>query len=175
MNEADDKSARLEDALERWGDAVYRLALCRTGNSHDAEDVAQSVFLGFYEQFGNVNDPEHAKAWLLRSTMNRCKNLQNSSWARKVTRMPMDEMTKLHEEAEGSEDLAVSSESTQISRALYSLPDKQRTAIHLYYGEGYKTDEIAAMTDERPSTVRSHLRRAREKLRKTLGDEYDWT
>lgn len=173
MNEADERSVRLEEAIERWGNAVYRLALCRTGNAHDAEDIAQMVFLGFYEKFEDADNQDHAKAWLLRSTVNRCKNLRKSSWTSKVVRMPNDKIAAFHAEAD-EPNVAPRPESSPLSAALCALSEKQRTAIHLFYGEGYRTDEIAAITGERPSTVRSHLRRAREKLKKTLGDEYDW-
>lgn len=52
-----------------------------------------------------------------------------------------------------------------LAAALVRLTDKQRTAVHLFYFEGYSTDEIAAITQEKPATVRSHLRRARQALR----------
>lgn len=174
MGASDDRSARLEEALEHWGDAVYRLALCHTGSPHDAEDVAQSVFLSFYEKFECANDSEHAKAWLLRATINCCKNLKRTSWASKTTRMPAEDIAALRPGGIEADD-AFSSGQNPISDALATLSDKQRTAVHLFYGEGYKTDEIATLTGERPATVRSHLKRARERLRKILGEDYDWT
>lgn len=174
MNESDERSAQLEEAIDRWGDAVYRLALCRTGAIHDAEDVAQNVFLSFYQNFKKANDSEHAKAWLLRATINSRKNLRGSSWASKVTRMPTEDITTLQEAVDWEDD-AFPSDPRPISEALSDLPIKQRTAIHLFYGEGYKTEEIAMLTGERPATVRSHLRRARKRLEKILGEDHDWT
>ena len=50
-----------------------------------------------------------------------------------------------------------------------TLSDRQRTAVHLHYYEGYATDEIARITGERPATVRSHLHRARKALKIDLG------
>ena len=51
---------------------------------------------------------------------------------------------------------------------LATLSEAQRTAVHLFYFEGYSTDEIARITGERPATVRSHLHRARQALRLEL-------
>ena len=51
---------------------------------------------------------------------------------------------------------------------LFALPPEDRAAIHLYYYEGYSTEEIAQMTGQRPGTVRSRLSRARQKLKKLL-------
>ena len=53
---------------------------------------------------------------------------------------------------------------------LWSLPPEERAAIHLFYYEGWSTDEIAQMTGVAPGTVRSRLSRAREHLRKLLAE-----
>ena len=62
------EDAFLEDAMERYGDAVYRLALCRLGSRADAEDVYQDVFLRLLRDTTAFRDGEHLKAWLLRVT-----------------------------------------------------------------------------------------------------------
>ena len=54
---------------------------------------------------------------------------------------------------------------------LWSLPPADRAVLHLYYYEGYSTEEIARMTGQRPGTVRARLSRAREKLRRLLAEE----
>ena len=53
---------------------------------------------------------------------------------------------------------------------LFSLPPEDRAVIHLYYYEGYSTEEIARILGCRPGTVRSRLSRARDKLRKLLAE-----
>lgn len=63
------EDAFLEDAMERYGDAVYRLALCRLGSRADAEDVYQDVFLRLLRDTTAFRDGEHLKAWLLRVTL----------------------------------------------------------------------------------------------------------
>ena len=57
--------------------------------------------------------------------------------------------------------------------AVLALPAKYRTAVHLYYYEGYQTAEIAAMTGLREGTVRSRLSRARARLRELLKGEWE--
>lgn len=64
--------AFLENAMEKHGDAVYRLALCRLGSRADAEDVYQDVFLRLLRDSTEFRDSEHLKAWLLRVTL-RCR------------------------------------------------------------------------------------------------------
>ena len=55
--------------------------------------------------------------------------------------------------------------------AVLALPPKERAVIHLFYYEGYSTEEIAAITGQRPGTVRSRLSRARSRLREMLKGE----
>ena len=56
----------------------------------------------------------------------------------------------------------------EVVEAVFSLPANQRAAVHLFYYEGYSSEEIAAILGQRPGTVRSHLSRARESLRNYL-------
>ena len=72
------EDAFLEGAMERYGDAVYRLALCRLGSRADAEDVYQDVFLRLLRDTTAFRDGEHLKAWLLRVTLHCCVDLRRS-------------------------------------------------------------------------------------------------
>ena len=62
-------------AMEAYGPMVYRLALCRLQNAADAEDVYQDVFLRLLQQKLPCSDSEHTKAWLIRTTLNRCADI----------------------------------------------------------------------------------------------------
>ena len=64
-------------------------------------------------------------------------------------------------------------EESAVVEAVLALPPRERTAVHLFYYEGYSTQEIAALTGQRPGTVRSHLSRARVRLRGILEGEND--
>ena len=68
-------------AMADWGDAVYRLALGQTRSKADAEDVYQDVFMRLYGDATEFTSSEHLKAWLLRVTINRCRDLAKSNWA----------------------------------------------------------------------------------------------
>ena len=70
--------------------------------------------------------------------------------------------------AEGREDLSF------VWEAVKQLPERQRAVIHLFYREGYQTRDIARILGRNEATVRSDLRRARERLRTVLKEEYDF-
>ena len=61
-------------AMDTWGSSVYLVALGQTRSASDAQDVSQDVFLRLLTSDVPFNDEEHEKAWLLRVTVNRCRD-----------------------------------------------------------------------------------------------------
>lgn len=146
------------EAFKRYSDMVYRLAVARVKNKYDADDILQEVFLRFIKCKEKVNNEEHTKALLIRITINCSKSMLSSSWFKKTS--PLDE------------NLSVSDPSFDTLDAVVRLPQKYRTVIHLHYYMGYSVDEIAKILKTKPSTVKSQLHRARQKLKIALkGDE----
>ena len=151
----------LRDAMNAHGNTVYRLALCRMQSVPDAEDVYQDVFLRLLQQQETEEwDDEHTKAWLIRATLNRCADLHRFRLRRPV--LPLEEVP-------GMEVSDPVGEVAALWAAVASLPVKLRTVVHLHYGEGYSTEELAAMLNIPAATVRTRLYRARERLRQLLG------
>ena len=151
----------LRNAMEHHGAAVYRLALCRMQSVQDAEDVYQDVFLRLLGQEASAWDGEHLRAWLLRCTVNRCHDLH-----RFRLRRPVLALADLPETAAEADSGAA-----ELWDAVAHLPEKLRVPIHLYYAEGYSTEEIAGLLDIPAATVRTRLRRARKRLKDLLGGD----
>jgi len=149
----------LNDAMRSHGDTVYRLALCRLQNTADAEDVYQDVFLRLLEQRTEGWDGERLKAWLIRAALNRCADL--GRFRRRRGTLPLEAVP----------DLAgpVDEQTAELWDAVGRLPEKLRTAVHLFYGEGYESVEIGRLLGVPAATVRSRLRKARAELKMTLG------
>ena len=142
--------------VERWGDMVYRLALARTANVPDAEDVFQEVFLRFFRHEDRFANDEHRKAWLIRCTVNRCKSLLASPWRKRT--VPL----------ETAEEVGVEDDYREVYAAVLSLPAKYRSVIHLYYFEGLSVAEMAQTLNVPEGTVKSQLSRGRALLRDML-------
>ncbi|MCI9367440.1 MAG: sigma-70 family RNA polymerase sigma factor [Oscillospiraceae bacterium] len=142
--------------VERWGDMVYRLALARTANVPDAEDVFQEVFLRFFRHEDRFANDEHRKAWLIRCTVNRCKSLLASPWRKRT--VPL----------ETAEEVGVEDDYREVYAAVLSLPAKYRSVIHLYYFEGLSVAEMAQTLNVPEGTVKSQLSRGRALLREIL-------
>lgn len=152
---------QLEQVVHQYADTVYRLALAHMHHPADADDVFQDVFLKYAEKAPVFASEEHRRAWLIRVTLNRCRSHYRTGWRKRL--LPMEEA--VHAAAMDAHD-------PELSEALARLPAKYRTVIHLHYFENYDTNGIAALTGQRPSTVRSQLTRARNML-ETLLKECD--
>lgn len=82
--EALQSEAFMEHAIERHRGAVLRLALARTRNAADAQDVAQDVFIKLLRSATRFHDDDHLRAWLLRATHDSCIDLHRQAWRRRV-------------------------------------------------------------------------------------------
>lgn len=155
------QEAFLSRAMDRHGDAVYRLALCRLQNLADAEDVYQETFLQLFQQKNAEGwEDEHLKAWLLRVAVNKCADVGRRRKAHGC--VTLDELPEL-----SARDCFAY---VELWDAVNRLPEKQRIIFHLFYSEGYKTEEIASILKISASTVRVNLNRARKAVRKELDD-----
>ena len=148
-------------AFRKYGDMVLRAAYACCGCYAEAEDIAQDVFLHLHATPVEFEDDEHIKAWLLRVTINRCKNYRRSF---RISRtQPIDE--------ESSGMYSMDTTDIEVRELIFSLPPKYSAVIYLYYYEGYQIKEIGEILGKNPNTVNSLLQRGREKLRMELSEE----
>ena len=145
----------LEKMIEKYSNMIYRLALVRTKTKENSEDVYQEVFLRLARKMPNFESEEHEKAWLIRVTINCSKNLLNSKFLKNTTELK-------------EEIVFETKERHDIYYAVQQLPLKYRTVIHLHYYENYKINEISRILGIKENTVKSHLARAREKLKNAM-------
>ncbi len=175
-----------QSVITAYADMVYRLAYAMMRDRSDADDIFQEVFLRFIRRGPVFHSPEHARAWMLRVTVNCCKNHWKSPWA--DGRMEPLEKQDMHGDSHNvleEQDIAGKTEAgrteadpaqlaqerwqrEQLRRGIGELPEKYRLVIHLYYYEELSTEEIARLLHKRSSTVRTQLVRAREQLRGIL-------
>lgn len=146
-------------AFRQFTDTVYRIALHNTVNFSDAEDVTQEVFIRLLETNKAFRDSEHLKAWLIRVTINLCRDKM-----RKSSRETLVENVIFNESSEAKAD---------IIQAVKALPENYRNTIYLHYYEGYTAKEIGKILDAKENTVLSWLSRGREALRKELDGGFD--
>ena len=159
---AGDVSLRASEILDKYGNSVLRVAYTYLHNMSDAEDILQDTLIQFLKSAPSFENEGHEKAWLLTVASNLSKN--------KLSYLKIRQADELSEElvSEEKEDLKY------VWEAVKKLPVKNREVIHLFYQEGYSTKEIADILKRREATVRSDLKRGREKLKKILKEAYDF-
>ncbi len=155
----------ISDLLDKYGDMVLRIAYTYLKNRADAEDIVQDVFLRIIDKKPPFNDENHEKSWLIRATINMCKNKVNLFWNK--NKCSIDDV----------QEFAVSDKyntDTSVFQAVMALGEKYRVVVYMYYYEGYSTPEIAKVIGKSETTIRSLLHRARNKLKDMLKEDYDF-
>lgn len=150
---------RINDAVEEYGDMLYRLCIVMLRNTADAEDAVQDTFITYMEKSPAFNDSEHEKAWLLKVASNKCRNVLRYRKRR------------FAEPAEVLDAIAERTPDSRILESLMELPEKYRSIMHLYYIIGYKVEEIADITGLKSSAVKMRLQKGRKLLAEEYGKE----
>lgn len=152
----------LEDSVERYADMVYRISMTITKNQQDAQDVFQETFLRLVKYKETIQSEEHLKAWLIRVASNCGKTLASDIWNNRTQGMDEGITGDLTYEQK---------EQGTLLKYMRRLPQKYALPLYLFYYEEYSIQEIADIMNKNINTVKSYLRRGKEKLRKYLAED----
>lgn len=155
------RDEQLAILVNKYADMVLRLALTHLGNLADAQDVSQEVYIKLFKHQRPFNDAEHEKAWIIRVTINTCKDVIRSPWKKWFSPLVEIALPNNH------------TASMEVVSFVLTLPRKYRMVIHLYYYEGYKTAEIAEILNLKEGTIRTQLKRAKELLKAKIIGGFD--
>ena len=147
-------------AVVQYADTVRRICLVQLKNQSDTEDIFQTVFLRYLLHAPAFESPEHEKAWLIRVTLNACKDLRRSLFRQQT--VPLEAVADLP---------AATPRDREVLEAVLSLPEKYRQVVYLHYYEGYTAAEMAKLLGKNANTVYTLLHRARELLKEKLGGD----
>ena len=147
--EGQDREALARRLVDTYSDQLLRLAYSLLNNVPDAQDVCQEALLKRLD-----HAPIFERAWLIRVTINLCKNLRRSPWRTRT--VGLDTV---------AEQAAFQPEEGGVLEEVQQLPAKYREVLVLYYYMGYDTNEIADILGIRAEAVRARMSRARQKLR----------
>ena len=142
----------------QYQDMVYRVALHQFGVLQDAEDAVQEVFLRLYTEEKLFESGEHLRRWLIRVTLNVCRDTLKSPWRKR--RVSLDTLP--------DQPVFDAPEQGELYQAVMALPEKYRVTLYLFYYEELSTKEIAELLGLRQTAVTTRLSRGRELLKKRL-------
>ena len=160
MNQTQQQAQRL---AETYADPILRLSYAYLKNTHDAQDVCQTVFVKLLTEPREFESPQHERAYVLRMAANACKDILKSPWRRRTCGLEAVLEVPAPEAEEGT-----------VLSAVNTLPPHYRAVIYLFYYEGYQAAEIGTILGVPTATVHTRLARGRDKLKTLLGGtEYE--
>jgi RNA polymerase sigma-70 factor, ECF subfamily len=153
--------------MERYQRDVYRLCYRYVNNHHDANDMAQEVFLKAYRAIGRFRGESAFSTWLYRIAVNTCLNFRSSRkpQAEEVSDALPDRAPGVLAAVEGEERARV------VRSAVMRLPEKQRATLILKIYHDLTHEEVAGILGSSIGTVKANLFHALGNLRKLLGAE----
>jgi len=161
--QAGDQTAFRELYREHAG-RVYALCLRLTGDSRDAEERTQDVFVRLWDKLRSFRGDSAFSSWLHRLAVNVVLNERRTTGRRERRVMPTEDPAALERNrGNPTEGLSI-----DLERAIEELPDGAREVFVLYDIEGYGHGEIAALVGIAEGTSKAQLFRARRLLREKL-------
>ncbi len=129
---------------------LYKVARSYLHCDADAADAIGETVLACYEKLDTLREPRYFRTWLTRILINKCQDV-----LRQQSRcMPLETAAEPSYDEPGHAR-------AEFLNLLDSLDEKYRTVLVLYYGEGFRTAEIARILNLKEETVKTRLKRAR--------------
>ena len=167
VNNQTNSDLLFEKIVDQYGESLMRLAYTYVKNHQVAEDIVQDVFLKAFEKQSDFREESSYKTYLYRITINRSYDYFRS-WSYKNLLLT-DNFRKLVKQEKSAESFVITkNENYLLGEKILSLPLKYREVIILHYYNDYGIDEIAFILGISPNTIKTRLRRGREKLKGLL-------
>ena len=164
--------AAFQALVERHRSMVYRVAYQFAGNHHDAEDIAQEVFIKVYRSLDRFRQDAQLSSWMYRIVMNACidhRRRQQPAGAAPFGEEAEHRMLNTPEDAPGPEARAYAGELGHVLESeIGRLPKGQRIVFVMRHHQGMKLCEIAGALGLAEGTVKRQLHAAVHRLRQAL-------
>lgn len=162
-----DQHHLFNELIDQYGESLLRLAYTYVKNQQAAEDVVQDVFMRAYEKRDEFKGNSSYKTYLYRMTINRCYD-HLRSWSFKNVQLA-NTLAMIFQGENNTENIAIQKDEQFIlGKEVLSLSLKYREVLVLYYYKEFSIDEIATILACSPNTIKTRLKRAREKLKLQL-------
>lgn len=164
-------NALFQELVKNHGDRIFNLALMKCNQSTLAEDICQETYLRAYKGLSKFREESQLGTWIYRIALNVCHSMikKESQRSRLITHLDDNMELELVDEGSSIQDLFIqNSKKDLIRKAISALPPLQSDAITLYYLKEFQYTEVAEIMNIPINTVKSHLRRAKENLRRLI-------
>ncbi len=148
-------------AVKRNSQRLFVIAFSYLKNKHDAEDALQNTFLKLWKSKIEFDDDLGIDKWLTKVLVNDCKNFFNLSFRQNKSIEEVYDVSTFDKYF-----------NVDLYNAVMSLNKKERLCVILFYYDDLTISDISKVTGIKESTVKSLLKRSRNKLKLKLGDEW---
>jgi len=155
----------IENLISLYGNDVLRIATAYTRNSSIAEDIFQEVFIKVALNINKFEKRSSEKTWIIRITINTCKDYLKSAWSKKV--VSMDNL-ETNSDFTSEQEILNEEKSSIIIQEILKLPLKYKEVLLLYYYQDLLTADIAKILNLPEASVRTRLKRARDLIKDKL-------
>ncbi|MDZ5711046.1 sigma-70 family RNA polymerase sigma factor [Jeotgalibacillus haloalkalitolerans] len=156
----------LSELMKAHGDELVRLAFTYVKSEETAKDMVQNTFMKCYQHLDSFRGESAYRTWLFRITINECKDYLKS-WHYKKT-VAAEKVKEISTFASAEKAAIRHEQQREVNIALLALPTGYREVLDLYYFRDFKIEEIAELIGEKQNTVKTRLKRGREKLKVML-------
>ncbi|WP_029503093.1 sigma-70 family RNA polymerase sigma factor [Lachnoclostridium phytofermentans] len=157
----------IENLMRTYGNDVLRTAYMYVKDLHISEDIFQDVFIKVNKHLHTFQGNSSIKTWILRITINTCKDYLKSAYHRKI--VPMEDFIEDSIVSESEFDVIEREETIHtVKEAVMALPEHYRSVILCVYYEELSMEEAAKVLELPVGTVKSRLARAKEKLKEFM-------
>lgn len=142
--------------IDEFYTPIYRFCLFFLGSEAEAADATQDTFVKAHRSINSIRKNESTKHWIYAIARNTC--IDRKRWWKRLRLF--QEQSVASERVEQSEDLKI-----LLKRLIAELPERQREVFILRHWHGFSTEETAQLLRVEEGTVKSHLKRAIDKLK----------
>ena len=157
----------IETLMREYGNDVLRTAYSYVKDRFTAEDIFQDVFIKAYKNLDNFREESGIKTWLIRITINTCKDYLKSAYNRKVVPMMEFKENSLTSE-DDFEEVENKDRDRFVKETVMTLPEGYREVLLCVYYHEMSVAETAESLGIAEGTVKSRLSRARELMKTKL-------
>lgn len=164
----------LEEALKGDRDAfsliflqiqkdLYRIALSKTGNKEDSLDAIQETMYYTYKNLHQLKSKDSLKYWIIKVLINECYKIYNKK--NKINLIPIENSEKYEDKEFYEKDI---DSNIKFKELLACLKNREKIIMILYYENLYTTKEIAKIMKIKENTIKSIIKRSKNKIKKDL-------
>ncbi|MUK88283.1 sigma-70 family RNA polymerase sigma factor [Ornithinibacillus sp. L9] len=164
------KEGAIEWIMEEYGEGLKRFIFFYVKNRSQADDIFQEVMLTVYRKIDTFQERSSIKNWLYQITANKCKDYLRSPVHRLISLK--DQILEKSDEFTPEKSYVLDEQKKTVIEAIMDLPVKYREVLILQYYKEFSIQEISDLLEVNPSTVKTRIMRAKEKLKVKLKEEF---